>query len=183
MFSNFFKRIIRLTENFFKVSCTLFIICLFFLSLLAIAKHFTPHFCKVYHGNYAVANTDNISAEEKRTLERLIQKGRIIPISDVYGHTLDYYDSLVSVLIAIIGVFAIVAWFSMRAKIEDSVIESINSEHNKEFLVLKIKEIIDENYEIFQRLNERDLIDRIKKEISEDNTKAEIVPVPEEEVK
>ena len=73
---------------------------------------------------------NNLNKREKIYIDRLIAKNRIIPIDEIYGKTLSYYDSLISVLTifiavltTLLGLLAFTSWFSLKAKVKNDVQE------------------------------------------------------------
>lgn len=73
---------------------------------------------------------ENLTQAEKTYVNKLILKNKIIPADEVYGKTLSYYDSLISVLtifitviIALLGVLAFTSWFSLKGKVKNEVQE------------------------------------------------------------
>jgi predicted house-cleaning noncanonical NTP pyrophosphatase (MazG superfamily) len=94
----------------------------------------------------AETSETNLSIQDKKNIDNLISKHKIIPISDIYDNTLSYYNTLITILVAILGVFTFVAWFSVKnkvkAEIEESVRETLNSNTYKELLDAKLNKII-----------------------------------------
>lgn len=73
---------------------------------------------------------NNLNKREKIYIDKLIAKNRIIPIDEIYGKTLSYYDSLISVLTifiavltTLLGLLAFTSWFSLKAKVRNDVQE------------------------------------------------------------
>jgi hypothetical protein len=62
----------------------------------------------------AETSETNLSIQDKKNIDNLISKHKIIPISDIYDNILSYYNTLITTLVAILGVFTFVAWFSVK---------------------------------------------------------------------
>lgn len=96
------------------------------LAVVWLAVWIAPHTAKIYHQVFTVFNKgENLSDKDKRNLEDLLLKNKIIPISEVYDRTLEYYNSLISVLVALLASFAFLSWFSLKTKIKEEVQQEI----------------------------------------------------------
>jgi hypothetical protein len=91
-----------------------------------------------------------LTEQEQINLEYLITKNKIIPLSYVYQNTLNYYDSLISVLggvitflIALLGVSAFMSWLSLRSRIEDTIKEELKLELLSDFYKAWLGDLID----------------------------------------
>lgn len=123
----------------------IFIFVVIGLTICAIYGLTKPHITKIYKHAYVLTKIDEndvYTKREERYIAYLLEKQKIIPISAVYKDTLDYYDSLITVLVAMLGIFAFVSWFSLRSKISGEmpkvIQEQIDSNWFSGFLENKI---------------------------------------------
>lgn len=107
-----------------------------------------PGFKKIYSNVYTFTEYDdiaNINSVGHYCIDYLLAKHKIIPITDVYQNTLSYYDTLVTFLVSILGLFAFISFFSLKSKIRNEVDESVsnylNSNLFKDNLKTKLLEI------------------------------------------
>lgn len=111
--------------------CGMFVVLLLFIiGLCCFLQQAKPHFEEFYSKNFIVMEPENLTKTEKVYIDKLILKNKIIPVDEVYNKTLDYYDSLISVLtifIALIttllGVLSFTSWFSLKGKVKNEVNE------------------------------------------------------------
>ena len=82
--------------------------------LLVITIYSTPKISKIYYKTFAVSISDRteLNLVDEKYISELLAKNKIIPITDVYDNTLDYYNTLITILVALLGVFAILSWIS-----------------------------------------------------------------------
>jgi predicted house-cleaning noncanonical NTP pyrophosphatase (MazG superfamily) len=144
-------------EHFIKwsaksCSCLVIIIVLGIIisSILIFVK---PRVDKIYSQNYVVNDLSDVAltAKEKYNLEQLISKNKIISASTIYDKTLNYYDSLISVLgflIAFLGIFvglgAYLSYVSMKGKIKDTIDDEIKSQFTNIFFQDHLRALIEE---------------------------------------
>ena len=109
------------------VLCVIFIFMIVACCFLQWTK---PQYEKFYFNNFVVMEPNNLNKREKIYIDKLIAKNRIIPIDEIYGKTLSYYDSLISVLTifiavltTLLGLLAFTSWFSLKAKVRNDVQE------------------------------------------------------------
>ncbi len=113
-----------------------------------------PHITNIYKYTYvlAVEKPSEITKQEETNINYLLSRNRIIPVSTVYNNTLEYYDSLIAILVALLGVFAIASWISMRAKIKDDIQKEVASffstEQTKSWIDELIRAMIDEKRDL-----------------------------------
>ncbi len=105
--------------------CALVLFIFVFLLLILLS----PGFRKIYSNVYTFAEYDiaNINGAEHYCIDYLLTKHKIIPIADVYQNTLSYYDTLVTFLVSILGLFAFISFFSLKSKIRNEVDESVSN--------------------------------------------------------
>ena len=112
-----------------------------------------PHIAKIYEHTYILAELNNKSIrntdKEKNYIDHLVKEQRIIPASAVYKDTLDYYDSLIAVLVAMLGIFAFVSWFSMRSKVKEEMRDTIESGMKTGPFKDKLKDTIEDSVELY----------------------------------
>lgn len=152
---------VSLKEHFnkwFPKVCSIIAIMLFFGLLTCIIIHlFKPYLAKSIFSNYFIAeqqdynskNPNGLTVKDRANLRSLMNKGKIVSIDSIYDKTLDYYDSLITILVALLGLFAFVSYFSMRGKLkgeaEECVREIMNSNYFKTILDCEMRKIIQEN--------------------------------------
>lgn len=129
-----------------------------------------PHASKLYHHIFTISLTERkeINIEDKRHIEYLLLKNKIIPISEVYNHTLEYYNSLISILVALLGIFAFLAWVSLRTKIKEDVQQEIEKFFSSQQTIAWLNELfkkkIDENKE-WLLADQENLINKIEENV------------------
>lgn len=142
--------------------------------------------------HYTIIETNVLNKNDRLSIERLIQKNKIIPVSMIYENTLNYYNSIITILVFLIGVFGVVSWFSLKSRvrgdIEDCFRENMNDGSFKEILECKIKKQTEEylgqhlpDY-ISESIEEKDIRGMISEEY-ELNTEKIIQEVIEREKK
>ena len=127
-------RLFKIT--FYKYSARLCgIFCAIFILMIGICcflQYTKPQYESFYSNNFVVmeAEPNNLTKREKIHLNKLIAKNKIISIDEIYGKTLSYYDSLISVLTifitvltTLLGILAFTSWFSLKAKVKNDVQE------------------------------------------------------------
>ena len=130
-FSETFNKIGNFIPWILGKSCALLIwlLCLSLITIILLLAYniIQPKVTRLYSHACAVSELqiENLSPQDKKSIDTLIAKNKIIPISTIYEKTLEYYDSLVSILIALLGIFAFVTWFSLRGKTKDEVENAI----------------------------------------------------------
>lgn len=143
-------------------ACAYLMLCLLvILSVVLILILFgflTPKVEALYLHHYALSEIRNeeISVLDKRQIDYLIGRHQIVPMSSIYEKTLEYYDSLISVLVALLGLFAFIAWFSLRTKARNEVKEEfdryIGGDAERERILKATREIFDENSDEFANI-------------------------------
>ncbi len=68
---------------------------------------------------YAITvSNEYLTPKDKISLSNLLERNKIVSTKDLYENILEYYNALISFLIAIIGVFGIVSLVSFQNKIK-----------------------------------------------------------------
>lgn len=169
VFSNSRKMLLEIWQNIKKsfyntlgISVAIFFLFLLILSIIVLVNHISPNFINLLSSKY-IMTENNYDAQTSQTLNLLITKGKIINASDVYNNMLNYYNTLITVLIALMGVFGIVSWISIQGKIKhESELSVDNKFENKDFKCRLEKEVENSAKEI---LSENEYISKI----AEDN--------------
>ncbi|MDE5616067.1 MAG: hypothetical protein K2I81_04530 [Alphaproteobacteria bacterium] len=96
-------------------------ICCIFITGGSVASR--AFFSNRYADSYVIIETDfnTITDDEHAAIQHLIQRNKIIPVSLVYEDTLRYYDIIITILIALLGFFAVVSWFVLGGRMRDSL--------------------------------------------------------------
>lgn len=142
----------------------------FGIALVLATLWIAPHASKLYHHIFTISLTEHkeINIEDKRHIEYLLLKNKIIPISEVYNHTLEYYNSLISILVALLGIFAFLAWVSLRTKIKEDVQQEIEKFFSSQQTIAWLNELfkkkIDENKE-WLLADQENLINKIEENV------------------
>lgn len=89
-----------------------------------------PYVSQIYKDTYIVTETDIslITEEERKSIDALIMKNKIVPVSIVYENTLRYYEEIIAILIGLLGLFAVVSWFFMGSRMREGLNKEIRSE-------------------------------------------------------
>ncbi len=141
-------------------------ICIAF-AILVVTVLSAPRIAKVYHQTFTITVTDkaDLNQSERQHVDDLLAKNKIISIADVYGNTLDYYNSLITILVALLGAFAILSWISLRTRIKENVQEEIEkffaSPQTIAWLSELVKKQIDQNMEL-SHMDQGKLIDVVE---------------------
>jgi len=141
-------------------------ICIAF-AILVVTVLSAPRIAKVYHQTFTITVTDkaDLNRSERQHVDDLLAKNKIISIADVYGNTLDYYNSLITILVALLGAFAILSWISLRTRIKENVQEEIEkffaSPQTIAWLSELVKKQIDQNMEL-SHMDQGKLIDVVE---------------------
>lgn len=141
-------------------------ICIAF-AILVVTVLSAPRIAKVYHQTFTITVTEkaDLNQSERQHVDDLLAKNKIISIADVYGNTLDYYNSLITILVALLGVFAILSWISLRTRIKENVQEEIEkffaSPQTIAWLSELVKKQIDQNTEL-SHMDQGKLIDVVE---------------------
>lgn len=125
------KKLKNIFSNVFIYVCVVFLaVSLFFITFCLVSQKLRPSLEKLYPGSFVVLEPENLSNDEKKNVDNLILKNKIIPADEIYGKTLSYYDSLVTVLIAFITFMAVLlsalgfaSWFSLKGKAKEELQE------------------------------------------------------------
>ena len=89
-----------------------------------------PYVSQIYKDTYMVTDTDIslITEEERKSIDALIMKNKIVPVSIVYENTLRYYEEIVAILIGLLSLFAVVSWFFMGSRMREGLHKEVRSE-------------------------------------------------------
>ena len=148
--------------NTLGIFVAIFFVFLLVLSIIVLVGHISPNFINILSSKYIITE-NNYDIQTSQTLNLLITKGKIINASDVYNNMLNYYNTLITILIALMGVFGIVSWISIQGKIKhESELSVDNKFENKDFQCRLEKEVENSAKEI---LSENEYISKI----AEDN--------------
>lgn len=119
----------------------IFFVFLLVFSVIILMKHIYPNFINILSSKFIITS-NNYDVQTSQTLNTLISKGKIISASDIYNNMLDYYNTLITILIALMGVFGIVSWISIQGKIKhESELSVDNKFENKDFQCRLEKEV------------------------------------------
>ena len=110
-------------------------------------------------------NNNNLSKNEQKYLDVLIEKNKIVSTKDLYESILEYYNALISFLIAIIGVFGLVSLISFQSKIKYEAEQHVENkiEHNN--FKDKINNLIESQTEKIFNEQKSDIIENLTNDI------------------
>ena len=122
-----------------------------------------------FYNKYIISGVEKVSTNEEDLLHKLLQNKIIISPSEIFTHTLGYYDILITFLIGILGLVGVIAFFYIRGSSEEKAKEYAKKSTEEYFKTLefdkKIKDKIDsvfdsgygESFEgIFTKLEKQD---------------------------
>lgn len=116
--------------------------------VFTLIQNINPTFITSLSSQY-ILTPENKDIESIKSLQELIVQGKIISASDIYAHMLEYYNTLITILIALMGVFGIVSWISIQGKIKHESELSVDSKfENKDFQCRLEKEVENATKEI-----------------------------------
>ena len=116
--------------------------------VFTLIQNINPTFITSLSSQY-ILTPENKDIESIKSLQELIAQGKIISASDIYAHMLEYYNTLITILIALMGVFGIVSWISIQGKIKHESELSVDSKfENKDFQCRLEKEVENATKEI-----------------------------------
>lgn len=115
------------------------------------------------------SNNTTLTSEETLNLITLTQKGVILSASDFYTNILAYYDSLISILVALLGAFMIGFWAVNRIKLRNTLDELVTSHLDHQNHRRLLKELLEEVFahNIQTVFREQGLGDQLRNEITE----------------
>ncbi|MDR1324238.1 MAG: hypothetical protein LBK68_07380 [Candidatus Margulisbacteria bacterium] len=117
----------------------------FFIISLIVCLFLKPSIETIYNQNFTIieSNESNLTEQDLLDINKLISKHKIVPVSTIYDNTLSYYNSLITILVTLLGLFAFVSWFHIRnnvkSDIEESLRETINNGNFNEIVDCKIE--------------------------------------------
>lgn len=141
--------------NTLGILVALFCVSLFLFFIFVLIDHINPTFITYLHSQYMLAPGQQNAEIVTKTLGELIAQGKIINASEVYNHMLEYYNTIITILIALLGVFGAISWFTIQGKahyeVKSSIENKFESPKFKDELIEKIDNQLTEitNEEIF----------------------------------
>lgn len=131
MIRNWFKLLLSSIYSYSARLCGMAVVLfIFIIGICCFLQCTKPRYEDFYSKNFIVMEPQNLTPKEKVYANKLILKNKIIPADEIYGKTLSYYDSLISVLTifitvitALLGVLAFTSWFSLKGKVKNEVQE------------------------------------------------------------
>lgn len=140
----------------------IFCIFLAIFFILVVMGHINPTFIKVLNYQYILGHSTEYDSKTTVMLNTLIAQGKIISASDIYNHMLEYYNTLITILISLLGIFGFISWVSLQAKVKHEAELSVDNKfENKDFQCRLEKEVENIASEI---LNENNYISKIAEE-------------------
>ena len=146
--------------------------CLFWIVILAVSTTvilfcFGNEIYTFYSKHIIIPKVEELSSCELNYVNKLIDKGGVTTVSDFFTSTISYYDSLISILVALLGLFAVLSWMVNRLKIKNEV-ETIVQNHldkddHKRLLKELLKQVLDVNFK--STISETGVKDEIRNEI------------------
>lgn len=113
-----------------RVCGGLIAILIFLTASCCFLQYAKPRYEEFYSKKFVIIEPENLNKTEKNYVNKLVLKNKIISVDAIYGKTLSYYDSLISVLTifitittALLGILAFTSWFSLKGKVKNDVQE------------------------------------------------------------
>lgn len=111
---------------------------------------------------YAITvSNENLTPKEKISLSKLLEKNKIVSTKDLYENILEYYNALISFLIAIIGVFGIVSLVSFQNKIKYEAEQHVENKIKHNDFNDKINLLIEKQTEKVFNEQKNDIIENL----------------------
>lgn len=127
-----------------------------------------PYISRVYNYNYIISETSpkEITKKDMVSIQQLVYKNKIIPVSAVYGDTLKYYDSIITILVALLGLFAFVSWFFLGGRMRESLHKELQAKWFEVYVNDKITKFLSANISdyIAEHINEEDIRSIVRQE-------------------
>lgn len=157
----------KLKEQSITICSYLFWIIILAVSTTVFLLCFGNKIYTFYSKHIMIPKVEELSSCELNYVNKLIDKGGLTTVSDFYTGTIAYYDSLISILVALLGLFAVISWMVNRLKIKNEV-ENIVQEHldkkdHQRLLKELLKQVLDVNFK--STINETGVKDEIRNEI------------------
>ena len=135
------------------VLVALFCVSLVLYFVFSLIKHINPAFITSLSSQYILI-PDNNDIESIKTVQELIVQGKIINASEIYSHMLEYYNTLITILIALIGVFGLISWFTIQGKASYEVKKTIDEHLESEKFDEKLSVLINTQFSKDETLNQ-----------------------------
>ena len=161
------------SPTFCAFAALVIIVCIFFLGLATWAK---PRVSEIFSQQYLFVETKNtITEKEQKSIELLIAKNKIVPVTLIYEDTMRYYDHIITLLVTLLGLFAFVSWLYIGGKVQSKMIKNIHDEIQSKWfdvcLEKKVKEYL--NNQISDYLAEQSDDEKIRYIVKEELEKAQ----------
>ena len=86
--------------------------------------------------------SQGITKKEARGLNNLVNRGVIISPNNILTTTISYYDSILMVLLGLIGSFALFTFFTIRSSSEDHAEKTVNAYLSSDAFTYKLEKLI-----------------------------------------
>lgn len=106
-------------------------------------------------------SNEYLTPKEKISLSKLLEKNKIVSTKDLYENILEYYNALISFLIAIIGVFGIVSLVSFQNKIKYEAEQHVENKIKHNDFNDKISLLIEKQTEKVFNEQKNDIIENL----------------------
>lgn len=141
--TNSFRRAFTEKAAYFCAICCWFLLVIIF--LLAVINYTKKSISELYENTHMFIEAENnITKEEYTQIETLIAKNRIIPVTVVYENTLKYYDNLMTLLVALLGIFAFVSWIYLKGRVSNQIRDNIHEELQSKWFEICLKDRLKE---------------------------------------
>ena len=122
----------------------LFCVSLFLFFVFVLINHISPAFITSLHSQYMLLTNEQSVEISTKTLGELIAQDKIVNASEVYNHMLEYYNTIITILIALLGVFGAISWFTIQGKAHYEVKTSIENKFDSSKFQKELTEKIDD---------------------------------------
>jgi len=104
------------------------------------------------------------NAKMAGTLSKLVASGTVIPIGEFYGHIISYYNTLITLMMALLGIVSLVAYMYIRS-VSTEEAEKKALEHTKECFKKEVPSMLAESTEEWSS-DFQDDMDELKEKVT-----------------
>ena len=162
---------------FLSLTCASFFI-LFLLKILGFYDK-----ADFFIDKYILSGRKNMDANQLDTFKKLIENDTIISADTIFSQTLEYYDTLITFLVAILGVVGAIAFFYIKGSSEEKAKEYAKKSTSDYFNTVSFDKLVqnkindtldseDSNYRrdseaFFEKSDKIDQLDKLTKSIDD----------------
>lgn len=137
----FWKKICKTFYKTLGIMVAMGFVTILLYGVCMIMNHINPSFISCLKEQYILTN-EIYQSNTIPTLNKLIAQGRIINASEVYNHMLEYYNTIIMLLVSLLGAFGLLSYVSLNLKVKHDVETCVDNKfENKDFQCRIEKEI------------------------------------------